>query len=246
MASPKPVIVLIHGAFFAPVHYRRLIEPLRAQGYVVLAPPMPSTGLDDSAAGKTYVDDAKRILEYLIPYLDEGKEAVIVGHSHGGIAASALTEGQTVEDRKAKGLKGGVKSVVYLAALAIPTKGASFLGLLGGTPPIYKEEGPFYVLTNYAFLPIHPDDKIALSKTLVHQSKASLEASVQFTAADVTASKTYIVCLEDQGLPAALQESFAEMTGCRVVKIKSGHFPFLESEEKAKEVIDIIVEVTEK
>lgn len=141
MASSKPVIVIIHGAFFAPVHYRKLIEPLRAQGYVVLAPPMPSTGLDDSAAGKTYVDDAKRILEYLIPYLDEGKEAVIVGHSQGGIAASALTEGQTVEDRKAKGLKGGVRSVVYLAALAIPTKGASLLGLLGGTPPpIYKEE----------------------------------------------------------------------------------------------------------
>lgn len=141
MASSKPVIVIIHGAFFAPVHYRKLIEPLRAQGYVVLAPPMPSTGLDDTAAGRTYVDDAKRILEYLIPYLDEGKEAVVVAHSQGGISASALTEGQTVEDRKAKGLKGGVKSVIYLTALAIPTKGASLLGLVGGTPPpIYKAE----------------------------------------------------------------------------------------------------------
>lgn len=117
---------------------------------------------------------------------------------------------------------------------------------------VLYEQGPFYVLTDYAFspdasdLPIPPDDKIALSKTLVHQSKASLEAPVQFTAADVTASKTYIVCLEDQGLPAALQENFAQMTGCRVIKIKSGHFPFLESEEKAKEVIDIIVDVAEK
>ncbi|KAI1776881.1 alpha/beta-hydrolase [Hypoxylon cercidicola] len=253
MASSKPVIVLIHGAFFAPVHYRKLIEPLRAQGYVVIAPPMPSTGLDDSAAGRTYVDDVKRILEYLTPYLDEGKEAVVVGHSQGGITASAVTEGQTVEDRKAKGLKGGVKAVVYLTALAIPTKGASLMGLLGGTPPpIYKAEGPFYVLTEHAFSPdqadlqIPKEDQIALSKTLVHQSKASIEAPVQFTAADVTASKTYIVCLEDQSLPAALQESFAQMTGCRVIKIKSGHFPFLESEEKAKEVIDIIVDVAEK
>ncbi|XXG98527.1 hypothetical protein Hte_004851 [Hypoxylon texense] len=251
MASSKPVIVLIHGAFFAPVHYRKLIEPLRAQGYVVIAPPMPSTGLDDSAAGRTYVDDAKRILEYLIPYLDEGKEAVVVAHSQGGIAGSALTEGQTVEDRKAKGLKGGVKSVIYLSALAIPTKGASLLGLLGGTPPpIYKAEGPFYVLTEHAFsqtdTQIPKDDQIALTRTLVHQSKASLEAPVHFTAADVTASKTYIVCLDDQGLPAQLQESFAQMTGCRVVKIQSGHFPFLESTEKAQEVIDVIVDVAGK
>lgn len=141
MASQKPVIVLIHGAFFAPVHYRTLIEPLRAQGYIVLSPPMPSTGLDDSAAGKTYVDDVKRLLEYLVPYLDEGKEAVVIGHSQGGIAASAVTEGQTVEERKAQGLKGGIKAVIYLTALAIPMKGASLLGLLGGTPPpIYKAE----------------------------------------------------------------------------------------------------------
>lgn len=141
MASSKPVIVIFHGAFFAPVHYRKLIEPLRTQGYVVIAPPLPCTGLDDSAAGRTYVDDVKRILEYLTPYLDQGREAVVFAHSQGGIAASALTEGQTVEDRKARGLKGGIKSVVYLAALAIPTKGASLLGIMGGTPPpIYRAE----------------------------------------------------------------------------------------------------------
>lgn len=114
------------------------------------------------------------------------------------------------------------------------------------------EQGPFYVLTEHAFaqndanMQISKDDQIALTKTLVHQSKASLEIPVHFTAADVTASKTYIVCLEDQGLPAQLQESLAEATGCRVVKIKSGHFPFLESDEKAQEVIDVIVDVAGK
>ncbi|KAI0899725.1 alpha/beta-hydrolase [Annulohypoxylon nitens] len=252
MASQKPVIVIIHGAFFSPVHYRGLIEPLRAQGYVVVSPPMPTTGLDDTVGGKTYVDDVKRLLELLTPYLDEGREAVVLGHSQGGIAASALTEGQTVEDRKAKGLKGGIKAVIYLTALAIPVKGATLSGLLGGTPPpIYRAEGPFYVLTELALSPqsgdlrIPEDVQLGLSKSLVHQSKASLEAPVQFTAVDVTVPKTYIICSEDPSLPPTLQETMAQAAGCKIVKIEAGHFPFLESAEKAKEVVDVIVEVAE-
>ena len=77
----KPVIVIVHGAFHPPVYYRKLIEPLRASGYTVLAPAMPTTGLDDSVAGTTYRDDVRRIYESLLPLLDEGREAVVVGHS---------------------------------------------------------------------------------------------------------------------------------------------------------------------
>ncbi|OTB19955.1 hypothetical protein K445DRAFT_313748 [Daldinia sp. EC12] len=252
MASQKPVIVLIHGAFFAPIHYRNLIEPLRSQGYIVLSPPMATTGIDDSVAGKTYVDDVKRILDSLLPYLDEGREAVVVGHSQGGIAASALTEGQTVEDRKVKGLKGGIKSVIYLTALAIPKKGESLSSMLGGTPPpIYKAEGPFYVLTEYALspkssaIPVSEEEHIALARGLMHQSKASLEVPVQFTAADVTVPKTYIVCTEDKSLPASLQEEFAQATGCNIVRLPVTHFPFLESGDSTKKVIDVIVDVAE-
>ncbi|KAL7627514.1 hypothetical protein AAE478_001707 [Parahypoxylon ruwenzoriense] len=253
MASPKPVIVLVHGAFLAPVHYRKLIEPLRARGYAVVAPPLPATGLDDCVAGKTYVDDAKRLLECLAPFLDEGREAVVVGHSQGGIAASALTEGQTVEDRRAKGLRGGVKAVIYLTAFAVPERGASLLGLLGGTPPpICRAEGPFYVLTEQVLSDeagdsrVPKEEQFALSRTLVHQSKASLEAPVQYAAAEVSVPKTYIVCTEDPSLPAALQENLARASGCEIVRVESGHFPFLESDAKANEVVDIIVDVAGK
>lgn len=81
-SSTNPIIVIVHGAFHPPIYYRKLVEPLRAQGYTVLAPPMPTTGLDDSVAGTTYVDDVRRINESLLPLFDkEGREAVIVGHS---------------------------------------------------------------------------------------------------------------------------------------------------------------------
>ncbi len=84
MSSPstKPVIVIVHGAFHPPIYYRKFIEPLRAEGYTVLAPALPTTGLDDSVAGTTYVDDVRRIYESLLPLLDDGgREAVIVAHS---------------------------------------------------------------------------------------------------------------------------------------------------------------------
>ncbi|KAI1097918.1 alpha/beta-hydrolase [Jackrogersella minutella] len=251
MASLKPVIVIIHGAFFSPMHYRKLIDPLRALGYVVVSPPLPTTGLDDTVGGKTYIDDVKRLLEGLTPFLDEGREAVVVGHSQGGIAASALTEGQTVEERKARGLKGGIKAVIYMTALAIPEKGVSLLSAVGGTPPpIYRAEGPFYVLTEHALsaqeadMRVPAEEQAVLKTSLVHQSKASIEAPVQFTAMDVTVPKTFIVCTADPSLPAALQQSMGEATGCKIVKIDAGHFPFLESTEKAQEVIDVIVDVS--
>ncbi|KAI2469422.1 alpha/beta-hydrolase [Annulohypoxylon bovei var. microspora] len=250
MSSQKPVVVIIHGAFFSPMHYRGLIEPLRAQGYTVICPTMPTTGLDDTVAGKTYVDDVGRVLDLLTPYLDEGREAVVLGHSQGGIAASAVTESQTVQDRKNRGLKGGIKAVIYLTALAIPTKGASLLGMLGDTlPPIYRVEGPFYVLTEFALSAqggdegIPEEERVGLKKSLVHQSKASLEAPILYTAVDVKVPKTYIVCSKDSSLPASLQEQMAQTAGCKVVKIEAGHFPFLQSAEKAQEVVDVIMDV---
>ncbi|KAI1806181.1 alpha/beta-hydrolase [Daldinia bambusicola] len=257
MASQKPVIVLIHGAFLSPLHYRKLIEPLRSQGYIVLSPPMATTGIDDSVAGKTYVDDVKRILDCLLPYLDEGREAVVVGHSQGGIAASALTEGQTIEDRKAKGLKGGIKSVIYLTALAIPQKGLSLLSILGQTPAadvpdIWVEQGPFYVLTESALssknndLPISEEERMEVARSMMHQSKASLEAPIQFSAADVTVPKTYIVCTEDKSLPAPLQEQLAHATGCDIVRLPVTHFPFFESGDSPKKVVDAIVDIVGK
>jgi alpha-beta hydrolase superfamily lysophospholipase len=130
-SSSKPVICLAHGAWHYPLYYRNLIDPLRAQGYTVLAPTNATVGIDDSIAGKTYVDDVKRIHEVLLPHLDAGKEAVMVCHSYGGIPGTAALEGQTVEERADKGLKGGVKAILYVAAVGLPQRGMSLYTLAG-------------------------------------------------------------------------------------------------------------------
>lgn len=141
MASEKPVIILVHGAWHYPAYYRKLIHPLRVQGYTVLAPTNASVGIDDSIAGKTYKDDVKRIHEVLLPHLDGGREAVMVCHSYGGIPGTASLEGHTVMERAAKGLKGGVKSILYIAAAVLPQRGMSLASLLpNGYPDYYRKE----------------------------------------------------------------------------------------------------------
>ncbi|KAI1847713.1 hypothetical protein JX266_006208 [Neoarthrinium moseri] len=130
-----PVICLVHGAWHHPASYHRIIDPLRACGYTVLAPVNATVGSDGSIAGKTYADDVKRIHEVLLPHLDAGEEATMVCHSYGGIPGTAALHGHTVEERKARGLEGGVRSVLYFAAAAVPQRGMSLYTLVNDNWP---------------------------------------------------------------------------------------------------------------
>ncbi|KAH9904558.1 alpha/beta-hydrolase [Xylariomycetidae sp. FL2044] len=96
-APTTPAIVLAHGAWHHPPYYRRFIDPLRAERYTVLASINASVGIDDSIPGKTWADDVRRIHETMLPYLDAGREAVVVCHAYGGIPGTASI----------RGLKGG-------------------------------------------------------------------------------------------------------------------------------------------
>ncbi|KAF7523024.1 hypothetical protein G7054_g11917 [Neopestalotiopsis clavispora] len=254
MSTEKPVIVLIHGAWHPPHYYRKTINLLRKQGYVVLAPALPTTGLDDSVAGKTYVDDVKRVHESLLPYLDAGRQAVVLCHSQGGIAGSACVEGQTVEDRKARGLDGGIKSIIYLAAFALPERGGSLIGGIGGEcAPFFAadpEDPPFHKLTEKAantfYNTLQPEEmRQILVDGLAYQSKASQYAEAHFAATDVTIPKTYVVCSEDQAIPREVQMHLASATGCEIIEITSDHSPFMR-DDKNQEVVDIVCRVASK
>lgn len=135
MTTPKPIIVLVHGACHPPHFYRKLIDNLRGHGYTVLAPSLPTTGLDDSVGHKTYIHDVERIHEDLLPHLDAGKKAVIICHSFGGIAGSAATENHTVEERRSRGQRGGILAVVFIAAAILAQKDTCFLASVGTSLP---------------------------------------------------------------------------------------------------------------
>lgn len=132
MPSPdKPVICIVHGAWHRPFHYINLINPLRSKEYTVVAPALPTTGLQETIGKSTVADCAAVIRTSIKDHLDAGREIVMVSHSFGGLPATDSVVGETVNERREKGLAGGVKAVVYIAAFAPPAPGMSLFKIIG-------------------------------------------------------------------------------------------------------------------
>lgn len=71
----------------------------------------PNAGLsDDSALVRSYVESLVRA----------GRSVVAIAHSYGGQVATNALCGLGVDARAAKGLKGGVSHLIYLAGYAVP------------------------------------------------------------------------------------------------------------------------------
>lgn len=126
----------MHPTVFDAVRTR-----LEALGFPSECPAHPSIGAEPPS--KTLEDDVSSLCSVLTALADEGRDIVVVGHSYGGVVASNAVEGLVKPVRTANGKRGGVVSVVYLAAFALD-KGQSLLELLGGNPlPWMKiEVGP--------------------------------------------------------------------------------------------------------
>lgn len=125
------VILLVHGAWHRPLHYRLLIQAFQQQGFTVLAPPLASSGYDDSVDGKTYHDDVKRIHDAVLPYIDNGRKVIGIGHSYGAIPLTVAIEGHSIPEREQKGLVGGFSSVIYVAPTPVLHKGISMYEAAG-------------------------------------------------------------------------------------------------------------------
>lgn len=85
MASSKPAVLLIHGAWHPPVFYDNLRTRLGAMGYEYICPHLPSLG--PNSQGVDLQADIDAIRKIAIDLFDQGKEVVIIGHSAGGVPA---------------------------------------------------------------------------------------------------------------------------------------------------------------
>jgi pimeloyl-ACP methyl ester carboxylesterase len=104
--SPKPTIVLVHGAFADASSWAGVITILQAQGYTVDAPPNPLRGLSEDSG-------------YLANYLKNiSGPVVLVGHSYGG---AVITNAATNDPN--------VKALVYVDAF-LPARGQTLASLM--------------------------------------------------------------------------------------------------------------------
>lgn len=107
---PKPVIVLVHGAFADSSSWNAVIALLERDGYRVIAAANPLRGLASDAANVAAIVRSVQ------------GPVVLVGHSYGGPVATAAANGND-----------NVKALVYVAGFA-PDTGESAFALSGRFP----------------------------------------------------------------------------------------------------------------
>ncbi|KAG5803129.1 hypothetical protein H9Q74_012263 [Fusarium xylarioides] len=228
------------NSWHRPLHYRLLVQAFQQQGFTVLAPPLASSGYDDSVDSKTCHDDVKRIHDAVLPYIDSGRKVIGLGHSYGAIPLTVAIEGHSIAEREQKGLPGGFSAVIYVAPTPVLHKGISMYEAAGE-----HHKTPFFHDVSDTRMPLKLDrvkeeflsdidQSIAdeIIPTLCHQSKAPFEVPMVCTPADLTIPKTMVICKNDPIFSREMLRNVAQNWGTDTLEIESGHSPHLVEEHR--------------
>lgn len=193
----------------------------------VAAVELPLTGLDDDvAAARAAVGSVAGA---------SGEAVVLVGHSYGGIV---VTNAGGAPD---------VAHLVFVAAL-VPDLGESGLSVGAGSPStvlgesiVSGDDGAWItVRPDRATAAFYADCEKGVAEAAVArlrpQPTSSLVAETTVAAWRRTPS-TYILCEHDEAVHPVLQERMATRAGGEVVRLASGHSPFLSQPETVVEII---------
>jgi pimeloyl-ACP methyl ester carboxylesterase len=220
--------LLVHGAWHGAWCWEQTAGALRDSGHAVTAIDLPSHGDDPTPAAEVTVDSyVERICGALSAI--EG-QAIVVGHSMGGIAITAAAE--ACPDKIAK--------LVYLTAF-LPRNGESLLALEGrnprpAVPPALQisDDGATATLSDDLIVPLFfhdctvEDQQMAVGK-LTAQSLAPLATELALTTERFgSIPRAYIECTDDRAISIELQRDMYTASGVdTVLSMDASHSPFL-------------------
>lgn len=228
MAAENPAIVLVHGAFEDAHIWDGVSAKLQADGYRVISvnlPGRPSAPLAPNlVSGEVYRDTVLKAIS------SETRPVVLVGHSFGGIAVSAVAEAALAK----------VRTAVYLAAY-LPQDGESMLSLAKqdrdskAGPALQIDEAKGMIAVNYAaradlFANGAPEGlRKVLPDLILDEPLAPIVTPVKLTANSYgMVDKVYIHTAQDQVVSPYLQQKMVAATPVRLeLTLNTGHTPFL-------------------
>jgi pimeloyl-ACP methyl ester carboxylesterase len=215
--TPKPTIVLVHGAFADASAWNGVVRDMQMRGYTVYAPANPLRGL---------VSDSDYLRSFLatIP-----GPVVLVGHSYGGAVITNAATGNP-----------NVKALVYIAAYALDqgeTVGqATDLG--GGSTQLLQHivlrpfpgsgtaDADGYIDPAF-FHDVFAQDLPAKQTAVMAAEQRPSALSALGTPSGVPAWKTipswYLVAHDDHAIPPQAERAMAKRAHAHTIEIRSSH-----------------------
>jgi pimeloyl-ACP methyl ester carboxylesterase len=220
-----PTYVLVHGAWHGAWAWSELERRLEAP---TVAVDLPSAAGHAAVLGDLEADTAE--VRRAVDAVDG--PVVLVAHSYGGLPVTAAAVGAP-----------NVAHIAYVTAFLLE-EGDTLLGLFGGNEPdwfIPGDEGatvfpdrPQEVFYN----DLPPDVAAAATGRLVPHARSVFTDALHGTAwRDVPT--TYVVCEQDNAIPAFAQEAMAARAGT-VHRLDSGHSPFLSRPDEIAELLGAV------
>ncbi|MGW4463763.1 alpha/beta fold hydrolase [Micromonospora sp. NPDC004704] len=212
--TPKPTVVLVHGAFADASGWNGVATRLVRDGYPVIAPANPLRGVSSDSA----------YLASILATLDG--PLVVVAHSYGGLVTTNATAGNT-----------NVKALVYVAAF-VPDQGESLVGLQTAHPGSRLDEaaldfrpyGEGHVdayIKKAVFHDVFAGDVPRATTDLMWATQRPADVNALGEPSGAPAWKTipswYLVARKDNVIPAAAQRFMAQRAGARSVEVNASH-----------------------
>ncbi|KAI1259749.1 alpha/beta-hydrolase [Xylariaceae sp. FL1019] len=261
----KPSFVFATGSFAPPEFYDNIVADITAKGYEIKVLQLPTVG--PAAGGNldkeppTLYDDAKLIKGEIEKLADAGKEVILVAHSYGGMPATESTKGLSLEERQARGEKGGLVRLAYKTCVVGEPGECSEDILVQRPDKVFMEpdeKGWLHFINNEemavdCFNDMPRDDAIRWQKIFTNHSGPSFKNTLRHPGyKDVPVS--FMLCEQDNIVPpAAAQRAIDIINAARpadsqvdVTRVKSGHCPTSSIPDQVVEWLLSLPEVARK
>jgi pimeloyl-ACP methyl ester carboxylesterase len=240
--TPKPTIVLIHGAWADASSWNRVVSRLQHDGYTVDAPPDPLRGLASDSA-------------YVASYLKTiSGPIVLVGHSYGGAVITDAATGNA-----------HVRALVYIDAF-VPDQGQTVQQLVAATPgsclggggdptKVFNfaqdpslPAGDFDLYLKWGSDGPYPGFRACFANDLPGSVAATLQSTQRPLALGAITEASgppawkstpswYLLGTDDRVIPPAEQLSMAHRAGATILKVDASHLSMISHPAAATQLI---------
>lgn len=239
MSASDPV-VLIHGAWQGSWSWDRLMPLLAQQGLTAIAVDLPGNGVDGSDPADVTLEACLDHLDHIVADFDR---VSVIGHSGGGVIASAMAE------RNQR-----VARLAYVAGMMLPA-GRGFAEVraeamegsdtMPGIAPYLEWSADGRVST----VPPHAGEAIFLSDCSEEVARAASARltpqgegarAIRLTSVDrvTRLPRFYVEATEDMSLPIAVQRHMQRlMPGALIVEMPTGHVPQLTAPQQLADLL---------